>query len=1165
MGSGKGGGGGATSFDYFGSIFIGLGEGPIDGIKSILEDGKEIWRGPLYRNGATEPGLITIPERGRLWVLWGTAEQASSPVLAKFGDNDRYVNRAGLLGDDFLFGRERSNSPNWEIVTFRRPAQTVVTGAAAELDGELQANVVAFAAEVMTSPTGLALPAARLHQPSWQATADALSTDEMRSLFACSPLLTEQIKARDIFAKLGEVAQLWARRRDDGTIELGRWSPPADLSVLPLITENDLVEDLELDTADMDGLPVEYTIAFTDGARLFKQSSERVADLAAQRVATTPPSPENIDHPEITRRDQARRIITEYMRQRRGGALKGTAQVRRSKALGIRPGDYFRLDVDAIPGGNGLAQLVRCIGRSFGPTGPVALEFQSEPLSAPVPFVQKSEDNTPELQVALRPLHYQRAISLPPEASEPVTVSILAARPDDDIVGMEVLYDDDLEAGTFPTLASIQGFALPVQLASAVSPEAETVRVKTFADLGGGARADRERWMLEDAAGVGETEARDDTLLLVLLRKNPVTGQILATDAGHQVEVLSLRTISLVDADTWDLSVLRGRLGTVALAFDGTGEAVFPDVWSHFEGWVIPRAKLAQLRHSDFYTLSGTGAAGYFRFRPYSRAVTYDPLTSFEAGLQATEGWTTWPFVFPAFELAPTITLDALPSGLKVGPSYILTGKLSDANGDLARYQLHAAKLVTAGGEVDSEVALQSGDVPPEQRQEYPFRASVVFPSSGTWRIVARAFDARGAFTEKKGPEFSVSPADQTVEGLDELISQVDTYFDQQVADLQSDAAALLAQVASLDQAIVDEVSTRSTSDSTLTTSLNALTAEYEGNKAVVASQITSLSDSTGSLASTLSVHAASIAQNAAQIASETEARVTADAGYSTQISSLNTTVNGLNASVATLASAYIVNGQAIATWGFKLDANGKVVGVQAIAANGGTQSEAGVIVFSGADLQTDNFFPDVDGWQFKGNGDVEIGRLKARGVVEMAYGSKVKKSDANNGATLMFEGAGSQGWRQDIYDPNGNFRLINDCAGVQTFEVIGSTYGCNMRIAGGVGGGGDLDIDGYGYGDFTTYSSRLLKDNIRQLEPVLDTLLSLRGVRFDWNGFAPMRKVGMADIGLVAEEVEEVFPEFVTMSPTGLRAVNYPKFVAVLIEALRELRTEIRTKRDNP
>ena len=44
------------------------------------------------------------------------------------------------------------------------------------------------------------------------------------------------------------------------------------------------------------------------------------------------------------------------------------------------------------------------------------------------------------------------------------------------------------------------------------------------------------------------------------------------------------------------------------------------------------------------------------------------------------------------------------------------------------------------------------------------------------------------------------------------------------------------------------------------------------------------------------------------------------------------------------------------------------------------------------------------------------------------------------------------------------------------------------------------------------------------------------------------------ADAGVIAQEVEEVFPEFIGTDERGFKTVNYTALVGVLIEAVKEL-----------
>lgn len=46
-------------------------------------------------------------------------------------------------------------------------------------------------------------------------------------------------------------------------------------------------------------------------------------------------------------------------------------------------------------------------------------------------------------------------------------------------------------------------------------------------------------------------------------------------------------------------------------------------------------------------------------------------------------------------------------------------------------------------------------------------------------------------------------------------------------------------------------------------------------------------------------------------------------------------------------------------------------------------------------------------------------------------------------------------------------------------------------------------------------------------------------------------------EMGFVAQEVEPIFPEVVITGGDGYRAIDYSKMVAVLTEAIKELRYE--------
>jgi len=76
------------------------------------------------------------------------------------------------------------------------------------------------------------------------------------------------------------------------------------------------------------------------------------------------------------------------------------------------------------------------------------------------------------------------------------------------------------------------------------------------------------------------------------------------------------------------------------------------------------------------------------------------------------------------------------------------------------------------------------------------------------------------------------------------------------------------------------------------------------------------------------------------------------------------------------------------------------------------------------------------------------------------------------------------------------------------------------------------------------------LKQDIATLDNALSKLLSLRGVSFHWQD----KEIGKnREIGVIAQEVEQVFPELVSTTEGNSKLVQYENFVPVLIEAIKE------------
>ncbi len=83
----------------------------------------------------------------------------------------------------------------------------------------------------------------------------------------------------------------------------------------------------------------------------------------------------------------------------------------------------------------------------------------------------------------------------------------------------------------------------------------------------------------------------------------------------------------------------------------------------------------------------------------------------------------------------------------------------------------------------------------------------------------------------------------------------------------------------------------------------------------------------------------------------------------------------------------------------------------------------------------------------------------------------------------------------------------------------------------------------------FLYNSDSRLKQNILPITDSLTKVTALNGYTFDW------KKDGKHDIGVIAQEVEKVFPDIVhTDEKTGMKSVEYGNLIAPVIEAIKEL-----------
>ena len=89
----------------------------------------------------------------------------------------------------------------------------------------------------------------------------------------------------------------------------------------------------------------------------------------------------------------------------------------------------------------------------------------------------------------------------------------------------------------------------------------------------------------------------------------------------------------------------------------------------------------------------------------------------------------------------------------------------------------------------------------------------------------------------------------------------------------------------------------------------------------------------------------------------------------------------------------------------------------------------------------------------------------------------------------------------------------------------------------------------------FKCASDRTLKKNIVELDDVLTKLDGIHGVYHNWIDENQPRE---RQIGVIAQEVQSIYPELITVGGNGYLSVNYPKLTAVLLQSVKELKMKV-------
>jgi hypothetical protein len=95
-----------------------------------------------------------------------------------------------------------------------------------------------------------------------------------------------------------------------------------------------------------------------------------------------------------------------------------------------------------------------------------------------------------------------------------------------------------------------------------------------------------------------------------------------------------------------------------------------------------------------------------------------------------------------------------------------------------------------------------------------------------------------------------------------------------------------------------------------------------------------------------------------------------------------------------------------------------------------------------------------------------------------------------------------------------------------------------------------DFDVTGdiHASGDIVSNSDARLKRNPKPLAPMRERIKMLKPSSFEWIAS------GKQDVGLIAQEVEDILPELVRTDDNGYKSINYSKLTVFLLKAIQEM-----------
>lgn len=212
----------------------------------------------------------------------------------------------------------------------------------------------------------------------------------------------------------------------------------------------------------------------------------------------------------------------------------------------------------------------------------------------------------------------------------------------------------------------------------------------------------------------------------------------------------------------------------------------------------------------------------------------------------------------------------------------------------------------------------------------------------------------------------------------------------------------------------------------------------------------------------------------------------------------------------------------------------------------------------------TSNLYYDGTDWRrivasggsFLQLSDASGGELKVFGTASGAAGSAasmIQRLEINSSGSVIV-GASYMTYPVSIEAQSGGGQLALTRSGAVAEFYMGGTTGGGTQLFVRSGGSGGVRLDAGSTG-WVSASDIRLKDIEKPIENAVESLSTLQTVYYSWKDSEDKS----LHLGLIAQEVEDVFPEIVSESSIDeMKGVNYTELIPVLIKAIQELKTEI-------